>query len=228
MKKRLKNKLGLLGGLLFAGVMTLSSPAIASEEVKEHHVEQAEKEKSYTFDDVLTKGKLSMQIVSGVLIAPCGIGPDTPDFNYSQTNIRLGKVLNDPSKKLKIIPRGNLEAFLEISNSYVYDGFGDYVGGATILLRYNIIPEGSKWSPYVQVGCGIVYNDAYKDKTQKAIGQAIEFTPQGSVGCRYLINENWSIDGEIMLHHISNAGLAERNNGTNALGGFIGLTYYFD
>ena len=58
--------------------------------------------------------------------------------------------------------------------------------------------------------------------------EAIEFTPQASLGLHYLINKKWSIDAEAMLHHISNAGLSERNRGINALGGFIGLTYFFD
>jgi hypothetical protein len=31
-----------------------------------------------------------------------------------------------------------------------------------------------------------------------------------------------------MFHHISNASIANRNDGVNALGGFIGATYYFD
>jgi hypothetical protein len=64
--------------------------------------------------------------------------------------------------------------------------------------------------------------------TQKLIGQSIEFTPQGSVGLRYLLAGNWSFDAEFMFHHISNAGLAERNIGVNGFGGFIGFTYLFD
>ena len=74
----------------------------------------------------------------------------------------------------------------------------------------------------------IVYNDIYKDETQQAIGQAIEFTPQCSLGFRYLINKNWSLDGEAMFYHMSNAGMADRNRSINALGGFVGVTYFFD
>jgi len=73
-----------------------------------------------------------------------------------------------------------------------------------------------------------VYTDAYKDYSQNAIGQAIEFTPQASLGLHYLIDKKWSIDTEAMFHHISNAGLSERNRGINSFGGFIGLTYFFD
>jgi hypothetical protein len=42
------------------------------------------------------------------------------------------------------------------------------------------------------------------------------------------VAEDWSVDVEGMFHHISNASIASRNDGVNALGGFIGATYYFD
>ena len=105
---------------------------------------------------------------------------------------------------------------------------GNYIGGITALLRYNFVQPGWRLVPYVHGGVGIVYTDAYKDKTQRAIGQAIEFTPQCSLGFRYLIKKNWSLDAEAMFHHISNAGLDKRNRSINAIGGFVGVTYFFD
>ena len=65
--------------------------------------------------------------------------------------------------------------------------------------------------------------------TQSAVGQAIEFTPQAGIGLHYFIGRIWSIDAEAMFHHISNAGISySRNGGTNAIGGFLGVTYFFD
>jgi lipid A 3-O-deacylase len=49
-----------------------------------------------------------------------------------------------------------------------------------------------------------------------------------SIGLRYFIARHWTIDLEAMFHHMSNAYLAERNNGINAVGGFLGVTYFFD
>ncbi|MEJ2724591.1 MAG: acyloxyacyl hydrolase [Deltaproteobacteria bacterium] len=69
---------------------------------------------------------------------------------------------------------------------------------------------------YAQLGLGIVYSDAYEDLSQSLIGSPIEFTPQFSVGAHYLLNKNWSIDGEAIFHHISNAGIKDRNVGVNA------------
>ena len=66
-----------------------------------------------------------------------------------------------------------------------------------------------------------------KTRPSRAIGQAIEFSPQLSLGVHYLLTRNWSVDGEWMFHHMSNAGMSKRNRSINALGGFLGFTYSF-
>ncbi len=176
---------------------------------------------------IFSQNRLSLQVMSGALFSPVGLGPETRDFDYWQTNLRLGWMLNDPYQTSSFL-RGNFEAIFEVTNSLIYEGFGNYIGGITGLIRYNFLPPDSKLVAYIQGGAGVIYTDAYKNYSQRAIGQAIEFTPQGGLGFHYLINKNWSIDGEAMFHHISNAGLADRNLGTNAIGAFVGVTCYFD
>lgn len=173
-----------------------------------------------------TEDRISVQLVTGALFSTTSVGPDVPTYNYSQTNIRLGWMLNTPSEEGPF--SGNFEALIDLSTSILFEGSGDVFVGPTALIRYNFVQPGWKVVPYIQGGVGIVYTDAYEDKTQNAIGQALEFTPQASIGCCYLINEDWSIDVEAMFHHISNANLAERNSGINSVGGFIGATYFFD
>ncbi|MCP4666767.1 MAG: acyloxyacyl hydrolase [Deltaproteobacteria bacterium] len=177
--------------------------------------------------EIFTQNRISLQVISGALCSPVGIGPDNPNFDYWQTNLRLGWMLHDPYQTSFFL-RGNFEAILEVTNSLIYEGFGNYIGGISGLIRYNFLPPDSKFVAYAQGGAGVAYTDAYKDYSQRAIGQAVEFTPQVGLGFHYLISKNWSIDGEAMFHHISNAGLAERNVGTNALGAFVGVTCYFD
>jgi hypothetical protein len=82
-------------------------------------------------------------------------------------------------------------------------------------------------SVYARLGLGIVYSHADEDLSQSLIGSPTQFTSQFSVGDRYLLNKNWSIFGEAMFHHISNAGIKDRNVGVNALGGFVGTSYSF-
>ena len=148
-------------------------------------------------------------------------------LEYVQTNLRFGWMLNTPSEKEWFL-RGNFEALFEATYSRILDGFGNYFFGITALIRYNFVQPDAKLMPYFQVGAGVVHTDADKDTTQKLVGQSIEFTPQASVGLRYLLAKDWSFDAELMFHHVSNGGLAERNIGLNSFGGFIGFTYSFD
>lgn len=177
-------------------------------------------------EELFVEDRITTQIVSGVLFSPVGIGPDHESFDYAQTNLRLGWMLNTPSENGGFF-RGNFEAIAELSGSAVFEGWGNVLIGPTFLVRYNFVQPGWKIVPYAQVGAGFVYTDAYENGNQTAIGQAIEFTPQASVGLKYLACGNWSIDAEFMYHHISNASMADRNGGINALGGFVGATYYF-
>jgi lipid A 3-O-deacylase len=177
-------------------------------------------------NDRFTRGRFSMQLVSGALFSLRNLPEDSPDLDYAQTNLRFGWMLQTPGPRQDFL-RGNWEGLVEMSNSIIFNGFGNYIGGITGLLRYNFVQPDWRVVPYIQGGVGIVYNDAYKDETQVAIGQAIEFTPQCSVGLHYLITDQWALDVEGMFHHISNAGMSERNNSINSLGGFLGVTYFF-
>jgi hypothetical protein len=47
------------------------------------------------------------------------------------------------------------------------------------------------------------------------------------VGCHYFVNDHLSLDAEGGYIHISNADLASRNLGINAIGGTLGMTLYF-
>ena len=176
--------------------------------------------------EAFIKERLSLQLVSGILSATKFPNDHVHTLDYWQTNLRFGLTLNEPGSGGSLL-RGNFEALFEVTYSLIYEGAGNYLGGATALIRYNFVQPAANFIPYMQAGAGIVFTDAYKDTSQDAIGQAIEFTPQASLGFRYLIHPNWSLDAEAMFHHISNANLGSRNDGINAFGGFIGVTYFF-
>ncbi|MFQ3670932.1 MAG: acyloxyacyl hydrolase [Verrucomicrobiia bacterium] len=177
--------------------------------------------------DIFVEDRINVSLMTGPLFSHVGLGPSHPHFNYQMTNLRLGWMLNTPSDDAGWL-RGNFEAIGELSASGVFSGFGSVVIGPTFLVRYNFVQPGWKFVPYVQVGAGFVYTDAYETRSQRAIGQAWEFTPQGSIGFRYLLNDHWSINAEAIYHHISNADMSTRNLGINAVGGLVGASYFFD
>lgn len=203
-----------------------NEPASASPEGSEQAPVAASGSKlKMSGSDLFVEDRISVQLVSGALFST-GIGPRIKEINYQQNNIRLGWMLNTPSLNHPL--SGNFELLLELSGSAIMSSYGDVIIGPTALARYNFVQPDWWAVPYIQLGAGVVYTDAYEDKDQNAIGQAVEFTPQASVGSRFLISQNWSVDAEFMYHHISNASMANRNLGSNALGGFLGVSYFFD
>jgi hypothetical protein len=165
--------------------------------------------------------------MAGAVFSPTGIGPkNVPTFDLVPVDVRLGLAL-DCFRVDKGLCCGYPEAILALTTAPVIHGPGDIVVGPSLLLRYNFGAPGRKLVPYIQGGGGIVYNDAYRDQSQRAIGDAVEFLLQAGAGVHYRLCPNWSLDAEFDYFHISNADLATRNAGANAIGGMVGVTYYF-
>jgi opacity protein-like surface antigen len=180
-----------------------------------------------TLVDLMLKDRFSMQLISGILYSPVIEDGPRADFDYWQTNLRFIWMLDPEKTARKIGLKGNFDFIFELTSSFIYDGPGNVIAGVTGILRYDFFRSYERFRFYAQAGVGMVYTDAHEDLSQALIGNPIEFTPQLSVGTRYLLNKHWSLDIEAMFHHISNAGMDDRNKGVNALGGFLGVTYCF-
>jgi hypothetical protein len=165
-------------------------------------------------------GQVSFEANSGVYCSQRGLGPRTPTFDFAPLNVRLGLELNDPCLF------GGVEALAELSTAPVVSGFGNIVVGPTALLRYNFLHRDLPFVPYLQGGAGFAYTDASYDRTQHAIGQDVEFTIKAALGFQYLLNDHLALNVEGGVTHISNANMASRNLGINAVGASLGLTYY--
>jgi lipid A 3-O-deacylase len=185
-------------------------------------------ERSVEILSLYSDGRLSVQALAGPFFSPFLVQTDEVNVNYIQTDLRLGWMLNSPSSEDSLF-RGNFEAIAQIGNSIIAKGPGHYIGGVAGLLRYNFVQPRTKVVPYVQIGAGVVYADIYKNDTGHTLtGQALNFTPQGGLGVRYMAGKNWSVDLEAIFHHISNAGLNKDNLGINSGGVLLGFTYFLD
>jgi hypothetical protein len=171
------------------------------------------------------RGQLTLEALAGMFFAPTGIGPTIPTFNYTPVNLRLGCIVIDPTRTGW--QRGCGEVLLDVTAAPVVNGFGDVLGGPSLLLRWNFVQPDCRLVPYAQAGAGFVFTDAHEDHTQMAIGHSFEFLLQAGAGCRYLLNNCWALNAEFDFQHISNAGTSPRNWGVNALGGLVGVTYFF-
>jgi hypothetical protein len=154
------------------------------------------------------------------------IPSERPTYNDALGAVRVGWMLSDVNGSG--ILRGNNEFLVEAFGSGVFEGPGSFMAGTTLLLRRNFLSDpDQEVVPYFQLGVGGLYNDAYKDKSQRSIGAALEFNLQASFGVRFFLNESWALTFEAGYRHISNAGLARRNTGVDSLGGSVGLSYLY-
>jgi len=161
-------------------------------------------------------GVRSAQVMGGYVISPVFEISSRPDLNYVMTNVRVEWMRFEK----------NFRMLAEATYSKTTTGPSGYLVGGTLLLRYDFEPIG-KLIPYAQVGAGILYTDLYKDYSQNLVGNEIEFNPQASLGFRYAIHTKLSLDVEGIFHHVSNAGLGDRNTGVNGVGCLLGMTYYW-
>ena len=179
---------------------------------------------SWCGGNVFSAGSTSHQVLLGGYLST-SLGPPIATFNYAPLTIRQGWMLTDPVDDLRW--PGNWEFLADFTVSAVTSDYGHWFAGPSFFLRYNFVRPGPALVPYSQVGAGFVLNDAYRDKTQDAIGAFFEFYLHVEVGLKYFVSKNLSIDLEGGLQHISNANTAGRNLGVNAAGVQIGFTYYF-
>ena len=171
------------------------------------------------------RGALNFQVMLGAEESIQDTSPGRPNIDYGLALVRFGYML-DPVRGSGFF-RGNDEVMIEAIGGPIYTGPGTALGGMSLVYRRNFVPPSARLVTYLDLGVGGVYSDAYHQPTQHALGSPFEFDLQGGVGLRYRLDAKWSIDGEASFRHLSNAGLAPRNYGTNALGGLIGFSYAF-
>ena len=177
-------------------------------------------------DPIFHRGALDLQVADGVEFSRQKTGLERPNIDYELTAVRLGYMVDSPHRGGTFL-RGNDEFMLEAVSGVILQGPGTAFGGLSILYRRNFLAPGAKAVPYITVGGGAVYCDAYHDRVQQALGSNFEFDLQADVGLRYRIGAHWSVDAEVAYRHLSNAHLVERNLGTNGIGGLLGVSYGF-
>jgi opacity protein-like surface antigen len=178
-------------------------------------------ERDFT-EDLFQNGKYELSLNSGVMFSPVGAVKNRSTVNYTLTELQLGWMLTDAGNGSSWY-RGNFELVGAVMGGAVYDGKGSYIAGVTALARYNFVPPGSRWVPFVQAGGGAELTDINQD----LLGEHFNFNLDVGAGLRYLINQNWSLSAECRYQHLSNAKLAAHDVGINAVGPMISLSHFF-
>ena len=120
---------------------------------------------------------------------------------------------------------GAVEVLVELVAAQFYQPFDATLAGVSFVGRYNFLSFG-RWMPYFDFGAGLSWTDLAPRIPEQST--QFEFLLETGPGLQYFITQEMAITGAIRLHHISNAGLGDRNTGINAILGLIGFSYYID
>lgn len=204
-----------------AALFVLSGTLLAGHEISET------KKVVTTSDYPFTRGTVELEVGAGAFGSVGTKGSaERPDVGFALGQVRAGVMLSDVMGGGWL--RGNVEGLLEASGAGIYTGPGDQIYGVGLLLRWNFVQPGSRIVPFLQIQGGGAYSDmAGDDAVQRLIGSDFSFTFGGEIGIRYLVSEKFAITTGVEYRHISNADMADRNRGLNALGGTISLGWFY-
>ena len=119
---------------------------------------------------------------------------------------------------------GAFEVLFEPVGAHFFQPFSATLLGGSGVLRYNFLAFGPV-VPYWDFGAGMAWTDLAPRIPEEST--PFEFLLETGPGLQIFLTETLAIGGAVRLHHISNAGIGDRNTGINAVLGTIGFSIYF-
>lgn len=177
-------------------------------------------------DPIFHRHAFELQFMGGALFSLQKTDYLRPNIDYAPIIFRLGYMADTIYGRSFL--RGNDEIMFEAMGAPIFTGPGNGLGGFSLIYRRNFLSApGARVVPYLQGGGGGIYTDAYHERAQRALGAPFEFDLQAGTGVRFRLAPQWTLDAEFSFRHLSNASIASRNYGTNAIGGTVGVSYGF-
>jgi lipid A 3-O-deacylase len=135
---------------------------------------------------------------------------------------RLGRVVTPIIGKS--FYEGNLQILVEPLYAHYFKPFGASAAGGSLLFKYNFLAFG-RWMPYWDVGLGMLWtNLAPRIREQST---QFNFVLETGPGTQYFLSSTVAWGVGVRFHHISNAGIGERNRGLNSVLAYTGISFFF-
>ncbi len=134
---------------------------------------------------------------------------------------RLGQVVTDELSSGVVA--GNVELLIEPMAAHYYEPFSASAFGGSLVVKYNFLSFG-RWMPFWDGGAGVLWTDLAPRIPEQS--KTFNFLLQTGPGVSYFVSESWAITAGFRFHHISNAGLGERNIGLNAWLFSLGFSFF--
>jgi opacity protein-like surface antigen len=202
-------------------VAFLSSMTAADAEVEQPVPTATTREPESNF----SRGTKEFQNVTGAFFFFTATQNRRPSIDFAVDSLRLGIMLNDPWRAGPL--SGNFELLGEVFAAGIFEGPGDVMAGATLVMRYNFVQPRARLVPYLQMGAGGVYTNIGEEESRGLISLPVEFNLQGIGGTRIMLNDRWSLVIEAGYRHISNAEIKKPNFGIDSIGGNLGFGFFF-
>lgn len=117
---------------------------------------------------------------------------------------------------------GNLEVLAEPFYSRVTNRFSGDAAGASLVMRYNLLSFG-RWMPFWDVGVGLLWTDLAPRIAEDS--SQLNFALETGPGVQYFATTRLALILGVRYHHISNAGIGERNLGLDAVLPYAGVSW---
>ena len=119
---------------------------------------------------------------------------------------------------------GNLELLVEPLYAHYFKPFGATAAGGSVLFKYNFLGFG-RWMPFWDLGLGMLWTNLAPRIPEQST--PFNFVMESGPGVQYFATERVALTLGVRFHHISNAGLGDRNRGLNSTLGYLGLSVFF-
>lgn len=146
-----------------------------------------------------------------------------PDYKLIPFLIGFDFDLKPLTKNLNFNPPQLLQFQIEPFISYCLEPDSNIETGTSFFLKAGLLPETSKFQPYLKAGMGLVYMSLHTSEQSTQFN----FTEQGCVGLHYYFAQNTAFTLEGRFRHLSNAGIKQPNHGINTYFVTTGIYYKF-
>jgi len=170
----------------------------------------------------VTKGTLEYGFLTGYWQGN-NIFSNAPSANRSAVYFlpQLGQVLTDEIGSGWAA--GNIELLIEPLAAHYYQPFSASAFGGSLVVKYNFLDFG-RWMPFWDGGAGMLWTDLGPRIPEQST--QFNFVLQMGPGVSYFVTEHMAVTVGIRFHHISNAGIGERNIGLNAWLFNVGVSFF--
>ena len=170
----------------------------------------------------VTKGTLEFGFLTGYWQGNNAFGNE-PSANRSAVYFlpQLGLVLTDEIGSGWT--SGNVEVLIEPLAAHYYQPFSASAFGGSLMVKFNFLDFG-RWMPFWDGGAGMLWTDLGPRIPEQST--QFNFVLQTGPGVSYFVTENTAVTVGIRFHHISNAGIGERNIGLNGCLFNVGISFF--